>query len=89
MTSTFFPTEIADYSPLVMPFQGTLNLSTRIINHTIAIYDDEAVEPPETFTVIIIPTGPDDESLDLFNVTVRETVVQIIDNDSEFSYICT
>ena len=72
----------------MVAFQGTLDLSTSTRNHNVTIYDDEAVEPPETFTITIIPIGPNDESLDLFNVTVNETVVQIIDNDSELSY-CT
>ena len=81
----FFLTENADYRPVVVAFQGTLDLLTSTNNHTVTIYDDEAVEPPETFTIRIIPIGPNAESFDLFIVTVDETVVQIIDNDSEFS----
>lgn len=88
MNSSFFSTENADYRPVVVAFQGTLDLSTSTRNYTVTIYDDETVEPPETFTIRIIPIGPNDESLDFFNVTVDEAVVQIIDNDSEL-FSCT
>lgn len=69
----------------MVPLTGTLSLLENTTCHTVTINDDEAVEPPETFTISITPVGPTQEFLNLFNVTVAETVVQIIDNDSEFS----
>ena len=42
-----------------------------------------SVEPPETITINLTSTGPSQEYIDLFNITVQETIVQIIDNDSK------
>ena len=46
------------------------------------IYDDDDVEPSEMFSVSIVPTGPS-EFINLFNITIPEAVVWIVDNDSE------
>ena len=49
------------------------------------ILDDELVEPPENIVISITPTGPTQEFIDLFDIVQEETVVQIIDDDSEIS----
>ena len=52
--------------------------------HSMVIYDDEGVEPPENVSVTIIATGPTLEFINLFDIILPETTVQIVDNDSEF-----
>ena len=76
--------ENIDYGPNILPANSTLSLIDNSSCHSLPVYDDEGVEPPETFTVTIIPTGPSSEFVALFDVTMLETtVVEIIDNDSE------
>ena len=59
---------------------GTLSLSNNKTCHSMTIRDDDNVEPPEIFHVSINATGP---NVKLFNITEPETVVQIVDDDSE------
>ena len=65
-----------------MPDTATLNQASNTSCHSVMIYDDDDVEPPETFSVSITATGPS-EFISLFNIIIPETVVRIADNDSE------
>ena len=80
---TFLFTENKDYGSLIVPNSGMLNLTNSSMCHEMVIFDDIGVEPPETFTVSITATGPTPEFISLFDITLPETTVQIIDNDSE------
>ena len=73
----------ADYEPIISPNTSTISLTDNTTCHSLPIYDDMSVEPPETITITLTPTGPSQEYIDLFNITVQETIVQIIDNDSK------
>ena len=75
-----------DYFPTILPDTGFLTSSNSIMCHSMIVRDDDQVEPPETFTVSINATGPSQEFIDLFNITVPETAVRIVDNDSEKLY---
>ena len=68
---------------MIVPNGGTLSQVSNSTCHEMVIFDDDSVEPPETFTVSITATGPTPEFISLFNITLPETTVQIIDNDSE------
>ena len=75
-----------DYFPTILPDTGFLTSFNSIMCHSMIVRDDDQVEPPETFTVSINATGPSQEFIDLFNITVPETAVRIVDNDSEKLY---
>ena len=81
--NTAILTETEDYGSIIIPDSGTFSLENNATCHSIMIYDDESVEPPETFAVSITATGPLQEVISLFNITVPQAVVQIVDNDSE------
>ena len=76
-------TENEDYGPIISNSAGTLSSSMNYTCHSVAILDDGDVEPPEIFVVSITATGPTQEFIDLFNISLPQAVVQIVDNDSE------
>ena len=47
------------------------------------IHDDEDTEGQEVFSVSIEATGPSEDFISLFSITVPETNVTIIDNVGE------
>ena len=77
-----YSTESVDYESTIDPDVAILNQTSNVSCHSVMIYDDEDVEPPENFSVIITATGPTQEFIDLFDI-LPDTIVQIVDNDSE------
>ena len=76
-------TENEDYNSAISPATATLNRNNRRMCHSVLINDDEDSEPRETFSVNIMPTGPSQEFINLFDITVPDTNVSIVDDDSE------
>jgi hypothetical protein len=74
--------ENIDYGPTIYPDVAILNRTSKMSCHSMVIYDDEGVEPPENVSVTIIATGPTLEFINLFDIILPETTVQIVDNDS-------
>ena len=86
MCETFlccYSAENVDYGSTIYPDVAILNRTTNVSCHSVMIYDDEGVEPPETFSVNITATGPTLEFIDLFDIVFPDTIVQIVDNDSK------
>lgn len=73
----------ADYEPNISPNTSTISLTDNTTCHSLPILDDMSVEPPETITITLTPTGPSQEYIDLFNIIVEETIIQIVDDDSK------
>ena len=79
-------TEGVDYESTIVPSTATLNRNSNTSCHSVIIYDDEDVEPTEMFSVSITTTGPS-EFISLFNIITSQTVVEIVDSDSELCEI--
>ena len=75
-----YSTENIDYGSTIHPDVAILNRTSNVSCHSVMIYDDEDVEPPETFFVNITATGPTQKFIDLI---VPDTIIQIVDDDSE------
>ena len=76
-------TEHHDYNSTIVPETATLSHTSKSSCHSIMIYDDKDPESQEIFSVHIRATGPSEEFIDLFDITVPQTNVTIIDNDGE------
>ena len=76
-------TENEDYNSTISPGTATLTRNSPQHCHSVPINNDEYSEPRETFSVSITATGPSQEIINLFDITVPVTVVSIIDDDSE------
>ena len=76
-------TENADYGSTISPEAATLSQTSKSSCHYIMIHDDDKNEGQEAFSVSIKATGPSEDFISLFSITVPETDVKIIDNDGK------
>ena len=81
MACTF--TENEDYSSTIVPKSATLSQTSKSSCHSIMTNNDKHPESQEVFSVSITAVGPSQEFIDLFDITVPQTDVTIIDDDGE------